>query len=84
MPKRGCGRQTRPTLLVRSRHGPPLRRQALRYIARLGPDAIRFAPLLRGAVEQDERLRYSGGWRGITEDEEAHFLANEALAAIAP
>ncbi|GIH19016.1 hypothetical protein Raf01_71880 [Rugosimonospora africana] len=68
------------------RHGRqlPVSRQALRYIARLGSAAARFTPLLRGAVEQDERLLYSGGWRGITEDEEAHTLANQALAAITP
>jgi hypothetical protein len=62
----------------------PVSRQALRYLARLGPAAAGFTPLLRRAVEQDERLLGSGGWRGITEDEEAHTLANQALAAVAP
>jgi hypothetical protein len=61
----------------------PTSRQALRYIAAHGPAAARFMPLLRNAVEQDERLLYSGGWRGITEDEAAHTLAKQALAAIA-
>jgi hypothetical protein len=62
----------------------PVSRQALRYVARLGHVAADFAPLLRGAVEQDERLRYSGGWRGITEDDEARTLAQQALTPITP
>ena len=62
----------------------PVSRQALRYIATLGPAAARFTPLLHNAVTQDERLIYSGGWRGITEDDEAQSLAKQALAAVAP
>jgi len=62
----------------------PVSRQALRHLARIGPAAAKFTPLLRGALEQDERLLYSGGWRGITEDERAHTLATRALAAVTP
>jgi hypothetical protein len=45
-------------------------------------DTAGFAPLVRGAVEQDERLLDSGGWRGIVEDEQARALAAQALTAI--
>jgi len=62
----------------------PVSRQALRYIARIGPAATGFTPLLRAAIEQDERLLSSGGWRGITEDEQAQTLATQALAALTP
>jgi hypothetical protein len=62
----------------------PVSRQALRYLAVLGPAATEFTQLLRHAAEQDERLLYSGGWRGIAEDDEARDLANQALAAVAP
>ena len=66
------------------RHGRqlPVTRQALRHIVALGPSAARFAADLRRAVDQDERLVYSGGWRGIAEDDEARDLAIAALAAI--
>jgi hypothetical protein len=57
----------------------PVSRQALRYLTVLGPTAAEFTPLLRRAVEQDERLLYAGGWRGIAEDDEARDLANQAL-----
>jgi hypothetical protein len=62
----------------------PVSRRALLYLARIGPAAAVFRPLLQEAITQDERLLYSGGWRGITEDEEARSLAIQALAAIAP
>jgi len=60
----------------------PVSRQALRYLAGIGPAAARFAPLLHQVATQDERLIYSGGWRGIAEDEEARSLAAAALAAV--
>jgi hypothetical protein len=60
----------------------PVSRQALRYIAAIGPAAARFTQLLHQAATQDERLRDSGGWRGIIEDEEAQSLAHRALAAV--
>jgi hypothetical protein len=60
----------------------PVSRQALRYLPQLGPAAATLAPLLQQAVDQDERLLYSGGWRGIVEDEQARTLANQALTAI--
>jgi len=68
------------------RHGLqlPVSRQALRYLAVLGPAATKFTNLLHRAVEQDERLLYSGGWRGIAEDDEARSLATQALAAVEP
>jgi hypothetical protein len=62
----------------------PVSRQVLRYLPKIGSVAARFAPRLRGAVEQDERLIYSGGWRGLSEDDEARDLASRALAAITP
>jgi len=62
----------------------PVSRKALRYLAVLGPVAAEFMPLLDRAVSHDERLLYSGGWRGIAEDDEARDLANQALAAVAP
>ncbi|BCJ61837.1 hypothetical protein C1I93_00180 [Micromonospora endophytica] len=61
----------------------PVSRQALRYLVALGPAATTFTPLLHRAAEQDERLLYSGGWRGISEDDEARDLARQALAAAA-
>ncbi|WP_426502790.1 hypothetical protein ACPPVO_34815 [Dactylosporangium sp. McL0621] len=60
----------------------PVSLEALRYTARLGRAAARFTPLLHGAATQDERLLYSGGWRGIAEDDEAQSLANQALTAV--
>lgn len=60
----------------------PVSRQALRYLTKIGSSAVRFAPLLRGAVEQDERVLYSGGWRGLREDDEVRSLAGQALVAI--
>jgi hypothetical protein len=59
----------------------PVSRQVLRYLTDLGPAADRFTELLTGAVNQDERLVYSGGWRGIAEDDEARALAAAAIAA---
>jgi hypothetical protein len=35
-------------------------------------------------IDQDERLVYSGGWRGVAEDDEALTLAVAALESIAP
>ena len=68
------------------RHGRqlPVSRQVLRYLVTLGPAAARFTTLLDDVVTRDERLAYSGGWRGITEDEEAQKLAGRALAVVAP
>jgi hypothetical protein len=65
-------------------HRLSVSRHALRYIAAIGPAAARFTQLLHKAATQDERLGYSGGWRGITEDEEAQSLAGQALAAVPP
>ncbi|PZG22621.1 hypothetical protein C1I95_05020 [Micromonospora craterilacus] len=62
----------------------PVSRQALRYLTPLGPAATTFTHLLHRAAEQDERLLYSGGWRGISEDDEARDLATQALAAATP
>jgi hypothetical protein len=62
----------------------PVSRQALRYLAFLGPTATQLTELLHRAAEQDERLLYSGGWRGIAEDDEARELATQALAAALP
>ncbi|GIJ09294.1 hypothetical protein ACFFMR_21945 [Micromonospora andamanensis] len=62
----------------------PVSRQALRYLAALGPAATTFTHLLHRAAEQDQRLLYGGGWRGISEDDEARALARQALAAATP
>jgi hypothetical protein len=58
-------------------------RSVLRYLAEFGPAAARFESLLRQLVDQDERLVYSGGWRGIAEDDEAVTLATAALKSMA-
>jgi hypothetical protein len=67
---------------LRHKRQLPVTRLLLRYVADLGPAAVRFAPLLRQVIEQDERLECSGGWRAVVEDEEAVRLATAALAAI--
>jgi hypothetical protein len=67
---------------LRHRRQLPVIRTVLRYLAELGPAAVRFEPLLHLAVNQDERLVYSGGWRGIAEDDEAVELATGALESM--
>ncbi|MCP2329464.1 hypothetical protein HDA40_007971 [Hamadaea flava] len=69
--------------LLRRKQQPPVTRQVLRYLPELGPATVRFEPLLRQVIEQDERLIYSGGWRAIAEDDEARALAAAALSAMA-
>lgn len=61
----------------------PVVRTVLRYLAELGPAAIRFESLLQQVVNQDERLVYNGGWQGIAEDDEAVALATAALHSMA-
>ncbi|SNT49879.1 hypothetical protein SAMN05421812_107258 [Asanoa hainanensis] len=60
----------------------PVSRRALQCLSSIGRAAAGFAPLLREAVEQDERFIHSGGWRGIAEDDEARGLATAALSAV--
>jgi len=60
----------------------PVVRSVLRYLVELGAAAASFAPLLQQVVDQDERLVYSGGWRGIAEDDEAVALATAALRSM--
>ncbi|WP_194909553.1 HEAT repeat domain-containing protein [Catenulispora rubra] len=66
------------------RHGRllPISRQALRYLPELGSAAAAFRPLLEQTMASQERLLYSGGWRGIAEDEEVVSLARAAIAAM--
>ncbi|MEY9930644.1 hypothetical protein ABH926_005291 [Catenulispora sp. GP43] len=69
------------TALDPLRHGRqlPISRQVLRYLPALGADAAQFRPLLEDMVASSERLIYSGGWRGIAEDDEAVRLARAAI-----
>jgi hypothetical protein len=64
---------------LRQKRQLPVVRTVLRYLPELGPAGVRFEPLLQQVVDQDERLIYSGGWRGIAEDDEAVELATAAL-----
>jgi len=70
------------TALDPFRHGRqlPTSRQVLRYLPALGPAATVFRPLLENMIASSERLIYSGGWRGIAEDEEAVGLARIAIS----
>lgn len=72
------------TALDPLRHGRqlPISRQVLRYLPALGSAAAVFRPLLENMVAGSERLIYSGGWRGIAEDDEAVGLARIAISAI--
>jgi hypothetical protein len=65
------------------RHGRqlPVSRQVLRYLPALGGAAGAFRPLLEEMIARPERLVYSGGWRGLAEDDEAVGLARAALDA---
>ena len=69
------------TALDPLRHGRqlPITRQVLRYLPELGTAATQFRPLLESTIASSERLSYSGGWRGIAEDDEAVRLARAAI-----
>jgi hypothetical protein len=67
---------------LRHKRQLPVVRSVLRHLAEFGPAAMRFQPLLRAMVNQDERLVHSGGWRGIAEDDEAVALATMALNSV--
>jgi hypothetical protein len=67
---------------LRRKRQLPVVRTVLRYLTELGRAGIRFEPLLQSVVDQDERLIYSGGWRGIAEDDEVVELATAALQSL--
>jgi hypothetical protein len=67
---------------LRHKRQLPVVRSVLGRLAEFGPAAMRFQPLLREMVNQDERLVHRGGWRGIAEDDEAVALATMALNSV--
>ncbi|MFG1807449.1 hypothetical protein [Streptomyces sp. NPDC049040] len=59
----------------------PVMLPAVHHLARIGPAARPAAHLLRGLPTSDRRLRYSGGWRAFTEDEDIRTAVGELLIA---